>query len=97
MTLGIPPGSKGFRLGEMMGLKAGDELEDRLCAREEFLNGRRTLLLAFKLGVVDVIFGSYEEGIEMKDGLPMEGPALIGPKVGVDPADLTVAGEVSEL
>jgi len=33
----------------------------------------------------------------MKDGLPIEGPALIGPKVGVDPADLTVAGDVSEL
>jgi hypothetical protein len=81
----------------MMGLKAGDELEDRPCPREEFLNGRRTLLLEFKLGVVAVLFGSNDEGMEMNDGLPMEGPALIGPKVGVDPADLTVAGEVSEL
>jgi hypothetical protein len=32
----------------------------------------------------------------MKEGLPMEGPT-VGPKVGVEEADLTVAGDVSAL
>jgi hypothetical protein len=33
----------------------------------------------------------------MKDGLPMDVAALVGPNVGVDPADLMVAGDVSVL
>ena len=43
------------------------------------------------------MFGSYEEGIEMNDGLPVDCPPLIGPNVGVDEVDFTVPGEVSVL
>jgi hypothetical protein len=49
------------------------------------------------VGVAPPIFGSYDAGIEMKEGLPVEGPPVVGPKVGVDPADFTVAGDVSVL
>jgi hypothetical protein len=44
-----------------------------------------------------MLLGSYEDGIEMNDGLPIDGPPLVGPKVGVEEADLAVAGEVSVL
>jgi hypothetical protein len=44
-----------------------------------------------------MLFGSYDDGIEIKEGLPIDGPALIGPNVGVEEADFTVLGEVSVL
>ena len=72
-------------------MNAGDELEDRLCPLEDCLNGRRTE------DAEDIGIGSYVAGIAMKDGLPREGPVLVGPNVGVDEADFAVAGEVSVL
>src|SRR5271169_3201432 len=85
-----PPGSKGLRFGEIVGLNAGDELEDLLWPRVVCLKGRRRLFEECIVGVAPPPFGSKDAGMEMKDGLPIEGPALIGPKVGVEPADLTV-------
>src|SRR5208282_2038571 len=93
----IPPGSKGLRFGEIVGLKAGDELDDLLWPRAECFSGRRIELEVVMAGVTPAVFGSYDAGIEMKEGLPVEGPPLVGPKVGVDPADFTVAGDVSVL
>lgn len=57
------------------------------------LSGRRRLFD----GAAPPLFGSNDAGIEMKEGLPIEGPPLTGPKVGVDPADFTVPGDVSVL
>ena len=96
-TQNIPPGSKGFRFGEIVGLKAGDELDDLLWRRDECFSGRRRELDVVMVGVTPPLFGSNDDGIEIKEGLPIEGPPLVGPKVGVDPADFTVAGDVSVL
>jgi hypothetical protein len=78
-------------------LKAGEELDDRLWALDDCLGGRRTAGVGLIVGVVDML-GSKEDGIDMKDGLPIEAFAFaVGPKVGVDDADFAVAGEVSVL
>jgi len=78
-----------------MGLKAGEELEDLLWPREDCLRGRRNELDEFTVVAVPEPLGSKEVGIDMNDGLPIVAP--IGPKVGVDPADFIVAGELSAL
>lgn len=96
LNMRIPPGSKGLRFGEIVGLKAGDELDDLLWPREGF-SGRRIELEVVPVGETPAVFGSNDDGIEIKEGLPIEGPPLVGPKVGVDPADFTVAGDVSVL
>lgn len=93
----VPSGSRGLRFGEIIGLKAGDELDERLWVLE-FRMGRRTFVARLRVGVDALTpFGSKEEGIEINEGLPIDGPPLVGPNVGVDPADLIVAGEVSVL
>ena len=84
-------------MGDIIGLKAGDELEDLLCAREFCFICCRRSPVAERVGVVDILFGSYDAGIEMKDGLPIAGAEVVGPKVGVEEADFTVAGELSVL
>jgi hypothetical protein len=78
-------------------LKAGEELEDLLCAREFCLICCRRIPVAETVGVDTILFGSYDAGIEMKEGLPIEGATFVGPKVGVEEADFTVAGDVSVL
>jgi hypothetical protein len=47
--------------------------------------------------VAVVLLGSNDDGIEMNDGLSMDGPTLVGPKVGVEDADFAVTGDVSAL
>lgn len=80
----------------MTGLNAGDELDERVCALP-CLIGRRVVALGVIVDAGAIPFGSYDAGIEINDGLPIEEPVLVGPKVGVDPADFAVAGEVSVL
>jgi hypothetical protein len=80
-----------------MGLKAGDELEERCCPLDPLIF-RRAPDAAPRLALGKVmLFGSYDAGIEINEGLPIDCPPLIGPKVGVDEADFTVAEEVSAL
>jgi len=77
-----------------MGLKAGDELEERPCALEPLIGFR--IFGGTFAGAMPVLFGSKDDGMAMNEGLPIA-PALVGPNVGVDEADLMVAGEVSVL
>jgi hypothetical protein len=79
----------------MIGLNAGDELDDRAC-RDDCLTGRRRLTGGGRAADVIDELGSKDVGIEMKEGLPIA-PLTVGPKVGVEPADFTVGGDVSEL
>jgi len=80
----------------MIGLNAGDELDDRFC-RDDCFARRRGLAGGGRVTAVIEELGSKEVGMEMNDGLPTAPLPTVGPKVGVEPADFTVGGEVSEL
>ena len=95
--INIPSGNNGLRFGEIIGLKAGEELEERLCPRDPLIDFR-ILEAGFTADVVPVVsFGSKDEGIAINEGLPTEAPETVGAKVGVELADFMVAGEVSVL